>query len=573
MITLEEFQRIRATEHLIVLDTTILLELYRKPANISLDIIKAFKEIVDRIYVPRQVYDEYLRNYHKVSGNEKGKYQKVGTELSGPLTKLQEEITSRTTEYRKHDYTDITKLQSDLGEKLEEIRNILKDYENSHRKESEKNKDFLQHDKVKEFIDLLVEQGNVGMPIPFSKRLLILQEGKIRFENLIPPGYEDYKKDGAAKYGDLFIWKDIIEVAKERNVNILFVCNDVKGDWWETDREIPIELRRELSEEFKEINPLLKIHFLTMNKFFSYIAEELQIGQSKSALQLSAMDYVEKNLAQYDDVIESEVGNFVASINVDDMLGGEYVSDSGDEEIYWSIKDVSVDKQDKDIFYYIDLDVSILGDSICTEDGENSCNVGKIAVALDGKVKLRTEEYSEDNQIDNITMELAEVFYMKPDVWKVIKRTKENASCREMIASSKRLTKYEEGVMNHPNNLESIKELGVVLQKFAESCRLALEPLPTDKYAELIESFKPLTEAGKRIREIDIDGLAEALEPMARVGEIINTVDTVKIAETLKPLASVKDSISNLDTRGEIEAIPFETNTNTDGDKDSNNEK
>lgn len=40
MITLEEFQRIRTTEHLIVLDTTILLELYRKPANISLDIIK-----------------------------------------------------------------------------------------------------------------------------------------------------------------------------------------------------------------------------------------------------------------------------------------------------------------------------------------------------------------------------------------------------------------------------------------------------------------------------------------------------------------------------------------------------
>ena len=571
MITLEEFQRIRATEHLIVLDTTILLELYRKPANISLDIIKAFKEIVDRIYVPRQVYDEYSRNYHKVSGDAKDKYQKVGTELSPSLTKLQEEITSRTTEYRKHDYTDITKLQSDLGEKLEEIRNILKDYENSHRKEIEKNKDFLRHDKVKEFVDLLKKQGNVGMPIPFSKRLLILQEGKIRFENLIPPGYEDNKKDGIARYGDLFIWKNIIDVAKERNVNILFVCNDVKGDWWERDRGTPIELRRELSEEFEEINPLLKIHFLTMNKFFSYIAEELQIGQSKSALQLSAMDYVEKNLVQYDDVIESEVGNFVASINVDDMLGGEYVSDSVDEKIYWSIKDVSVDKQDKDIFYYIDLDVSILGDSIYTEDEGNSCNVGKVAVALDGKVTLRTEEYSEENQIDDIAMELAEVFYIKPEVWKVIKRTKENVTCREMIASSKRLTKYEEDVMNHSSNLESIKELGVVLQRWAESCRLALEPLPTDNYAGLIEAFKPLTEAGKRIKEIDIDGLAEALEPIARVGEIINTVDTVKIAETLKPFASVKDSIPKLDTNGEIEAMPFDTNT--DGDKDSNNEK
>lgn len=571
MITLEEFQRIRATEHLIVLDTTILLELYRKPANISLDIIKAFKEVLDRVYVPRQVYDEYLRNYHKVSGNEKSKYQNVRSELSKTVIDLQENITSKITEYRKHDYTDISKLQDDLDEKIKDIKDVVKEFEHNHKQESERNLDFILNDKVKEFVDLLMEQGNVGMPIPFSKRLLILQEGKIRFENLIPPGYEDYKKDGAAKYGDLFIWKDIIEVAKERNVNILFVCNDVKGDWWETDREIPIGLRRELSEEFKEINPRLEIHFLTMNKFFSYIAEELQIGQSKSALQLSAMDYVEKNLDQYDDVIESEVGNFLASINVDDMLGGEYVSDSGDEEIYWSIKDVSVDKQDKDIFYYIDLDVSILGDSICTEDEKNSCSVGKIAVALDGKVKLRTEEYSEENQIDDIAIELAEVFYIKPEVWKVIKRTKENATCREMIASSKRLTKYEEDVMNHSSNLESIKELGVVLQRWAESCRLALEPLPTDNYAELIEAFKPLTEAGKRIKEIDIDGLAEALEPIARVGEIINTVDTVKIAETLKPFASVKDSISKLDTRGEIEAIPFETNT--DGDKDSNYEK
>lgn len=358
---------------------------------------------------------------------------------------------------------------------------------------------------------------------------------------------------------------------KRKNVNILFVCNDVKEDWWEKDRETPIELRRELLEEFKEINPLLEIHFLTMNKFFSYIAEELQIGQSKSALQLSAMDYVKKNLDQYDDVIESEVGNFVASINVDDMLGGEYVSDSGDEKIYWSIKDVSVDKQDKDIFYYIDLDVSILGDSIYTEDEGNSCNVGKVAVALDGKVTLRTEEYSEENQIDDIAMELAEVFYIKPEVWKVIKRTKENVTCREMIASSKRLTKYEEDVMNHSINLESIKELGVVLQRWAESCRLALEPLPTDNYAELIEAFKPLTEAGKRIKEIDIDGLAEALEPIARVGEIINTVDTVKIAETLKPLSSVNYSISKLDTRSETEVMPSETNT--DESKDSNNEK
>ena len=65
MINIEKFQEIRSSEHIIVLDTTVLLELYRQPANISLDVISALKRILTNIYIPRQVYDEYLKNYHK----------------------------------------------------------------------------------------------------------------------------------------------------------------------------------------------------------------------------------------------------------------------------------------------------------------------------------------------------------------------------------------------------------------------------------------------------------------------------------------------------------------------------
>lgn len=57
MISIEKFQEIRSSEHIIVLDTNVLLELYRQPANISLDIINALKKILSNIYVPRQVYD------------------------------------------------------------------------------------------------------------------------------------------------------------------------------------------------------------------------------------------------------------------------------------------------------------------------------------------------------------------------------------------------------------------------------------------------------------------------------------------------------------------------------------
>lgn len=49
MIDINEFQNIRKSQHLIVLDTNIILELYRQPANISLDVINALKKIKERL--------------------------------------------------------------------------------------------------------------------------------------------------------------------------------------------------------------------------------------------------------------------------------------------------------------------------------------------------------------------------------------------------------------------------------------------------------------------------------------------------------------------------------------------
>lgn len=102
MIDIEGFKKIRAQRHLIVLDTNILLELYRQPANISMDVISALTQIIDTLYIPRQVYEEYLKNYQAVCGGERKKYQRVSKELTDSTRKLQEDINSRIAEYRKH---------------------------------------------------------------------------------------------------------------------------------------------------------------------------------------------------------------------------------------------------------------------------------------------------------------------------------------------------------------------------------------------------------------------------------------------------------------------------------------
>ena len=481
MINIEKYQEIRSSGHIIILDTNVLLELYRQPANISLDVISALKKIQNNIYVPRQVYDEYLKNYHKTCGDEKRKYKKVTKELSDSLKTLQDDISKKIGEYRKHNYTDISKLQNDLNEKIKDIQNIITNFEKSHHEEIQLNIDFLENDKVKEFIDLLYNQGNIGEKITFSKKLLILQEGQIRYDNLIPPGFRDSAKVGEAKYGDLFVWKDIIAIAKEKNTNIIFVCNDTKEDWWEKNKDTPIDLRQELNEEFKETNPSLSIHFLTLDKFFSYLAEELKLGKSKSALQLSALDDIKSILDDYEDEIYQSIGEYLITINVNEELDEEL--ETGDENIYWSIADVSVDKENKNIIYYVNLDISVLADLIHQEVDDSPYIAGKIALALIGHIKVSMEEYSKISEIKTLDIEKSDILHIEPEAWSIVKHMENQNTCKDIIAASKNVTKIQENVEQF-NNTVDMNSLRQTFQQYATL------------YEGLAESIKPIQTNG-----------------------------------------------------------------------------
>ena len=487
MINIEKFQEIRSSEHIIVLDTTVLLELYRQPANISLDVISALKRILTNIYIPRQVYDEYLKNYHKICGDEKKKYKKVTKELSDSLKKLQNDIAKKVGEYRKHNYTDISKLQNNLNEKIKDTQNIITEFEKSHHAEIQLNIDFLQNDKVKEFVDLLLNQGSIGQKIPFSKKILLLQEGQVRYDNLIPPGFHDSAKNGEAKYGDLFVWKDIITIAKEKNTNIIFVCNDTKEDWWEKNKDTPIDLRQELNEEFKETNPSLSIHFLTLDKFFSYLSEELKLGKSKSALQLSALDDTREMLANYEDKISQSIKDYLMTINIDEELDEDFL-ETGDENIYWSITDVSVEKENKDITYYVNLDISVLADLIYQEDGGYHYDAGKVALALIEKIEISMEEYSTDSEIKTISVEKSDISHIEPEAWSIVKHMENQNTCKDIIAASKNVTKIQENVEQF-NNTVDMNSLRQTFQQYAtlyEGLAKSIKPIQTNgAFAEI----------------------------------------------------------------------------------------
>ena len=73
--------------------------------------------------------------------------------------------------------------------------------------------------------------------------------GKKRFEQDIPPGYMDKDKQGIRKYGDLILWFQVIDKAKETDKSIILVTDDRKEDWWTRHRGKTIGPKAELIDE------------------------------------------------------------------------------------------------------------------------------------------------------------------------------------------------------------------------------------------------------------------------------------------------------------------------------------
>lgn len=466
MIDIEMFKEIRKSKHLIIFDTNVLLELYRMPANISIDVINVLEKAKNQIYIPHRVYEEYLKHRQKIRGDAKKKYENVTKELSEMTRELQDDISKKIAEYRKHNYTDVTKLQKDLFEKIEEIQDVIHDYKDKHATEIQLNINFLEKDEVNKFVERLKQQGCLGEDISFTRKLEILREGELRYNNLIPPGFRDNEKVGEDRFGDLFIWKDMISVAREQDSNILFVCNDTKEDWWKKEKGRPEDLRKELNKEFAESNPELHIHFLTLDRFFSYIAEEFEMAKSKSALQLTAMQDITGILDDHEEKIETAIQEYVATYSWEEELN-EDDWNAENEKVSWKIAEVSVEKEEKKIIYYVNIDISVLADLEYCGERDDIFRDDKLAWALTGDVVIEMEEYSSSSEIKEINIESGDIMHVRQDTWDIIGKTDDQISCKEIIRLCKEesadpddLVRTRLEYINRLKSSESMRRLG-----------------------------------------------------------------------------------------------------------------
>lgn len=235
-----------------------------------------FDLLVGRLWIPSQVEFEYLKNREatllkpiseKYVKQVEDDYLKNSRALVQKLQSVIENLGQQTRKTERHPYIEenITQqLLNDVTEyagKFNAANLALIQEVNDRKKEIESSK---ESDEV---LDLIEQYFSVGRPWTFQQQLDVIPQGQLRYSNKIPPGYKDQEeKIGTQKFGDLFVWLQIIEFASTSRSNIILVTDDAKEDWCLKDNKgILAKPRKELVTEFNST---------TEKSFWMYSSEQ-----------------------------------------------------------------------------------------------------------------------------------------------------------------------------------------------------------------------------------------------------------------------------------------------------------
>ena len=261
-------------EGMVVFDTSALLDIYYYSDESQEQILNnALSGMKGRLWIPAQCYFEFLKNKGNVVGKPRKSYEvllycdssdkgyvsrivslakEFGKTEIADLKGLLKTLKETTTKKEKHPYLDQDLFESfeqsiaELEEHVSAFMEATSQFEDNVRKAiNEKIEELkIETDDVLQFIEFNFEIGN---ELSFERMLEICEEGRKRYIEKIPPGYEDEKKkSGIQKYGDLFVWKEILQMAEDRKKDVILVTNDVKVDWWDKEQKAPcFELLKE----------------------------------------------------------------------------------------------------------------------------------------------------------------------------------------------------------------------------------------------------------------------------------------------------------------------------------------
>lgn len=291
-----------------VIDTNALLVPYTASSESVDQIRNVYSTLINekRLILPGQVAREFAKNRpEKIKeifqqlNIEKSKAHKLETKKYPLLNNVQEYQDALSIEAQIND------LIKKYGKKISELQGIIKGW--------------TWDDPVSSMYSQLFTK-EVVFDLQFDKKK-IEEELIRRHVHKIPPGYKDGAKPDSG-VGDLLIWLTILEIAKARKKDIIFVSGDEKTDWLYQSEGQSLYPRFELVIEFVRKTDSKSFHIIKLSEFLN-----LQGVDKKTIEEVEEIEEVQSFSRWIDEIV-----------NAFESLGGKAKL----PEIYEYIRDTTV---------------------------------------------------------------------------------------------------------------------------------------------------------------------------------------------------------------------------------------
>ncbi|MBL4969035.1 PIN domain-containing protein [Bacillus halotolerans] len=424
--TYEEFKDfIEQEDPLIVIDSSVFLDYYRYSSQTSKEILEVLESVKDDIWIPHQVYYEFIKNHKKVKKEQHNKYKNILKDINKYTDEFNHKLTKLFNKYGKYDFPKINELKNKINSCFDksQITEAVKTYHEEIENELRENQVLMNKNEIYDFINNLKTSNKVGDSFSGNRILEIIEEGIRRFQYNIPPGYKDDGKkteengstDPKRPYGDLIIWKSILDVAKEDGVSVVFTTSDSKEDWWALDESKNIlHPREELISEFKDfVENKTHLMMLPMKEFTEYFSRLKQTTYLYAQVELNALSII-KNQISYstDEIISSLIHDGELQWFMQNGLL-EDVEDFEINDVTLYDNNIDFDEDKASIIGILTLKGSaIITEAFGTEYSEGSAYDLEISAEFSIELELNIED--KNYEVDNFELDNIKVHYAAP---------------------------------------------------------------------------------------------------------------------------------------------------------------
>lgn len=316
----KDFKRIWS-EGIISIDTSALLFLQECNTELAKYIMDTLLFAEERIWIAPQVAKhEMIENFGYAGSNEYGtigRLNKFNKTLESSIKKVENVLKSISDNLREEGHELLAEVITS-AKSNELFYSILSEFDTKTKETTDESRKFIQSGLVKIFQqEMCMKTSDIFNDEEISK---IKNEGIRRYKYKIPPGYCDNVKN-ENEFGDLIVWKELLEKSKIANRPLIFITRDKKEDWFRIEEGRIVGIRSELFHEAKEYG--VEIHVIYFNDFVSLSANLvskdinnlISILESDDELLLQIEEYINDNM--YEEIQDQLSSNANSDYNSD----------------------------------------------------------------------------------------------------------------------------------------------------------------------------------------------------------------------------------------------------------------